>query len=131
LRLCRAMFSVVLEALPRCAMPKESMDEPEIEPGELKKKLEAKEDFLLLDIREPWEHQAAALAGSKLIPMRQVPEALAELRGEAREIVCYCHHGRRSLDVVLWLQSQGVAARSLAGGIERWSLEVDPGVPRY
>jgi rhodanese-related sulfurtransferase len=47
-------------------------------------------------------------------------------------VVCYCHHGVRSFDVAVWLRAQGVErARSLAGGIERWSLEIDPQVPRY
>jgi rhodanese-related sulfurtransferase len=47
-------------------------------------------------------------------------------------VVCYCHHGMRSLDVTVWLRAQGVEnVRSLAGGIDRWSMEIDSKVPRY
>jgi rhodanese-related sulfurtransferase len=49
-----------------------------------------------------------------------------------QDVICYCHHGQRSLDVAAWLRAQGVEqAQSLAGGIDRWSLEIDPAVPRY
>jgi rhodanese-related sulfurtransferase len=48
------------------------------------------------------------------------------------EVICYCHHGMRSMDVAVWLRGQGVArAKSLSGGIDRWSTEIDPSVPRY
>jgi rhodanese-related sulfurtransferase len=66
-----------------------------------------------------------------LIPMGTVPANLQALDSDD-EIVCYCHRGMRSLDVAVWLRGQGVAkVKSLAGGIERWSLEIDPNVPRY
>ncbi len=63
--------------------------------------------------------------------MRTIPANLQSLDVE-EPVICYCHHGMRSLDVALWLQKQGVeSARSLSGGIEKWSAEIDPKVPRY
>jgi rhodanese-related sulfurtransferase len=100
----------------------------QISPNELKDKLD---QVLLLDCREPWEHEACAIGGSRLIPMKQVPQHLAELKAETKEIVVYCHHGMRSLSVVNYLRGQGVPALSLSGGIDRWSQEIDPAVPRY
>lgn len=68
------------------------------------------------------------------MPMNTIPENLAKLEAlaEEREIVVYCHHGVRSLNTAAWLRRQGVErVRSLRGGIERWSVEIDPQVPRY
>ena len=63
--------------------------------------------------------------------MGSVPANLQSL-DSGDPVVCYCHHGMRSLDVAVWLRGQGVEnVRSLAGGIDRWSLEVDSQVPRY
>lgn len=107
------------------------MTELEITPTELKRRLDAGEKLLLVDVREPWEHQLCRIEGSQLMPMRTVPASLQQLDVEV-PVICYCHHGMRSLDVAVWLQQQGVeSARSLAGGIERWSAEIDPKVPRY
>lgn len=100
----------------------------QITPTELNEKLG---QVLLLDCREQWEHDACAIAGSRLIPMKQVPQRLEELKAETREIVVYCHHGMRSLSVANYLRAQGVPALSLSGGIDRWSQEIDPAVPRY
>ncbi len=89
------------------------------------------ERFLLVDVREPWEHDAARIEDSLLIPLREIPGNISHLAG-TEPIVLYCHHGIRSLDAAAWLRSQGIGtARSMAGGIERWSVEVDPNVPRY
>ena len=107
------------------------MSELEITPVELKKKLDAGEKMLLIDVREPWEHQTCRIEGARLIPMRNIPANLQSLDVE-EPVICYCHHGMRSLDVAVWLQKQGVeSARSLAGGIDKWSAEIDPKVPRY
>jgi rhodanese-related sulfurtransferase len=97
-------------------------------PNELKEKLGS---VLLLDCREPWEYDKCSIAGARLIPMKQVPQRLDELKAENREIVVYCHHGMRSLSVANYLRAQGLAALSLTGGIDRWSQEVDASVPRY
>ncbi|MEO6828625.1 MAG: rhodanese-like domain-containing protein [Acidobacteriaceae bacterium] len=93
---------------------------------------ESAAQFCLLDVRQPWETEIAALPGGYLIPMDELPDRVAgELRPDAH-IVVYCHHGRRSLAVVMWLREQGFArAQSLTGGIEEWSQTIDPSVPRY
>lgn len=97
----------------------------------MKQRLDGGEKLLLVDVREPWEYELCRIEGAKLIPMGTVPGNLQALKGGG-EVICYCHHGMRSLDVARWLRGQGVAeAKSMAGGIERWSLEIDPQVPRY
>jgi rhodanese-related sulfurtransferase len=107
------------------------MDDLEITPAETKQRLDRGEKLLLVDVREPWESEICRIEGAKLIPMGSIPANLQALDVED-DVVCYCHHGMRSLDVAVWLRAQGVErARSLAGGIERWSLEIDPQVPRY
>jgi rhodanese-related sulfurtransferase len=87
---------------------------------------------VLLDVREPWEFQAASLPDSLLMPMGDVTSrAHAELDPDAH-IVVLCHHGQRSLSVAMWLRGQGFErAQSLAGGIDAWSREIDPSVPTY
>ena len=103
----------------------------EIAPSELQQALDRGEKILLIDVREPWEFGITSIAGAKLIPMGSIPANLQALDSE-EPVVCYCHHGMRSLDVTVWLRAQGVEnVRSLAGGIDRWSLEVDSKVPRY
>ena len=90
---------------------------------------------LLLDVREPWEVALAPLevAGATLlaIPMGELPSRLAEL-SPSRPVVCVCHHGMRSLQVARWLERAGFdAVYNLEGGIDAWSREIDPSVPRY
>ena len=107
------------------------MDDLEITPAEVRQRLDKGETVVLIDVREPWEFEICRISGAKLIPMGTIPANLQALDG-GDEIICYCHHGMRSLDVAAWLRGQGVAnAKSLAGGIERWSTEIDPSVPRY
>jgi rhodanese-related sulfurtransferase len=85
----------------------------------------------LVDVREPWEYDLCRIEGAKLVPLGSLAASLNTLP-DVDEVICYCHHGMRSLDAAAWLRFQGIAkAKSLAGGIERWSLEVDPTVPRY
>jgi rhodanese-related sulfurtransferase len=103
----------------------------EVVPGEVKDKLARGEKFVFVDVREKWEYDTTHIEGSVLIPLREIPANLARLEA-ADEIVLFCHHGMRSLDAAAWLRSQGVkSARSMAGGIDRWSAEIDPNVPRY
>ena len=90
---------------------------------------------VLLDVREPWEVALATIridgAESLQMPMNQVPTRLAEL-DPARPIVCICHHGVRSAQVVAFLERQGFeSVYNLAGGIEAWSAQVDASVPHY
>ena len=88
--------------------------------------------FVLLDVREPWEVETAHIAGSKDIPMNDIPaRANVDLDPDAH-IVVMCHHGARSLSVTAWLRREGFDnAQSMAGGIEQWSREIDGSVPRY
>jgi sulfur-carrier protein adenylyltransferase/sulfurtransferase len=87
--------------------------------------------LLLLDVRDAREAEIASIAGAKLIPLRELPGRLSELPATAA-IVTHCHHGQRSLKAREILKGAGFAnVRSLAGGIDAWSREVDGGVPRY
>jgi rhodanese-related sulfurtransferase len=94
---------------------------------------DAGEALLLLDCREPHEHQTARIEGARLIPMREISARLAELEPHKGErIVVHCHHGGRSLRVTHFLRQQGFSqVQNMAGGIDAWSLEIDPSVPRY
>jgi rhodanese-related sulfurtransferase len=113
-----------------------SMDEDllaniETTPREVSERIERGDKFLLVDVREQWEYETAHIEGSVLVPLREVPMYLEHLIA-AGDVVCMCHHGVRSMDAAAWLRSKGVAgARSMAGGIDRWTTEVDPLVPRY
>ena len=86
----------------------------------------------LIDVRETWEHSTAHIENSTLMPMGDVP-ARAHLELDPEEhITVLCHHGQRSLNVTAWLRNQGFEnVQSLRGGIDAWSAEVDPNVPRY
>ena len=106
----------------------------EIDPREVKRRLDSGEKLHLIDVREPHEFAQAKIEGAVLIPMRSVPGELQDLEARADQgtLIVICHHGVRSLNVVHWLREQGVeGCQSMAGGIEAWSLQVDPAVPRY
>jgi rhodanese-related sulfurtransferase len=106
----------------------------EITVEEVKRRRDAGEQMALVDVREPFEFEAAHLEGAELIPMNTIADHLAEVRrkAEAAPVVVLCHHGVRSLRVVEWLRRQGVEnCWSMEGGIDLWSLLVDPRVPRY
>jgi rhodanese-related sulfurtransferase len=105
----------------------------EIAPRELAKQIENGQSIRLIDVRQPWEHERAKLPGSVLIPLNELPARVGEIAGEsATLLVVYCHHGVRSLSAAAYLVRLGhVNVRSLAGGIDAWSCEVDPTVPRY
>ncbi|NDC53282.1 MAG: rhodanese [Planctomycetia bacterium] len=89
--------------------------------------------LLLLDCRTAEEHATARIAGSLLLPMQELPERMAELSAwKDKPIIVHCHHGMRSLRVAKWLREQGFfLAQSMQGGIDAWSTDVDPAVPRY
>jgi rhodanese-related sulfurtransferase len=104
----------------------------EITPQEVKRQIDNGVAVRLVDVREPFEFQQARIESGELIPMRSVPNALPLLAKEENPIVVYCHHGMRSLQVVSWLREQGIEnCTSMAGGIDRWSREIDAKVPRY
>ncbi|MGQ0702120.1 MAG: molybdopterin-synthase adenylyltransferase MoeB [Gemmatimonadales bacterium] len=86
--------------------------------------------LVVLDVREPWEWEIARIPGSRLVPLGELPGRLAELSPH-EEIVTVCHKGKRSLMAQQLLQGAGFKARSLAGGIDQWAAEVDPGMARY
>ena len=107
---------------------------PEISPAELAERLRAPaaERPALLDVRFPHEHAYVALPGSVLIPLPELEERADELAAfEGRSVVVYCHHGVRSLDGAAFLRARGLDAVSLRGGIDLYSLQVDPRLPRY
>ena len=90
-------------------------------------------EFLLLDVREPAEIEKAAIEGSLRIPLADLPARLAELEAwRERPVVVHCHRGGRSARGARLLQERGFRdVANLAGGVEAWSLTVDPSVPRY
>lgn len=86
---------------------------------------------LLLDVREPHEWELVHVAGSRHVPMRRIPEALADLPRD-RDLLVLCHVGGRSARVTQYLRAQGFdRACNVAGGIEAWAEQVDPTLPRY
>ena len=108
------------------------MTSPEISAHELNERLRRGEAIRLIDCREPWENELVRREQSTLIPMYDTPGRIDELRGIEGQMVVYCHHGVRSMHVVQWLRSQGLTdIVSLAGGIDAWSLQIDPDMPRY
>lgn len=88
---------------------------------------------LFLDCRTPEEHATARIDGALLLPMQELAARIGELDDwRERTIIVHCHHGVRSLRVAGWLRERGFASvTSMRGGIEAWSTEVDPAVPRY
>jgi adenylyltransferase/sulfurtransferase len=95
--------------------------------------LDRGEDLLLLDVREPAEYETARIEGARLLPLGQLEARLSELEEwRGRRVVVHCHHGVRSARACGILQAHGFdKVENLAGGIEAWSLTVDPSVPRY
>ncbi len=99
---------------------------------ELKAKRDAGERFRLIDVREPHEHHHAAISGAELKPLGQIPQWMRDLPDRDEEIVLHCHHGMRSDRACQFLAGQGFSnVKNLIGGIDEWSLKVDPSVPRY
>ena len=106
----------------------------EVTPLEVKARMDAGEELCLIDVREIAEFNAAKIETANLVPMDTVPPNLQMLEGQADQtpLIVFCHHGMRSLQVVNWLRKQGLEkCQSMAGGIDRWSIEVDQAVPRY
>ena len=103
---------------------------PEITVEELKAKLDGKEKFVLLDVREPYEREIALIPGSKLIPLGQLDKRVGEL-DKASPLAVHCKMGGRSARAVQFLRAQGFDAVNVAGGIHAWSQRVDPSVPLY
>ena len=112
-------------------------DEWEVTPRQVHDALEAGGDgdeaFVLLDVREPAEVAAASIAAATVVSMGEVKSRLSELEEYADDrVVVMCHHGARSLQVTAFLRQQGFDhVHSMAGGIDLWSRDIDPDVPRY
>ena len=103
----------------------------EIRPEALRQKMDAGEHFVLLDVRRPDEVATSALPNAVHIPIEEIEERAGELSPDAETIV-FCHHGVRSLSVTVYLRNLGFRdVTSLAGGIDLWSVRIDPSVPRY
>lgn len=105
----------------------------EIDARGLAERLAAGEPIHLLDVRQPWENELAALPGSQLIPLDQLAARAEEVQPPGGAlVVVYCHHGIRSLTGAGLLKRLGFKdVVSLAGGIDAWSVQVDPRIPRY
>jgi adenylyltransferase/sulfurtransferase len=104
---------------------------PEVTAPELKKMMDEKKPFVLIDVREPHEYQICSIPGSKLIPLGEVAGRMNELNS-ADEIVVHCKSGMRSAKAVdLLMQSGFRKIHNLRGGILAWSDQVDPSVPKY
>jgi rhodanese-related sulfurtransferase len=103
----------------------------EISATDLKRRIDSGDDLSLLDVRELEEIAIATLPSAIHIPMGDIPSSLKQL-DPAREIIVICHHGVRSAQVSVYLSRMGFErVTNLQGGIDAWSLEVDPKVPRY
>ncbi|HXV85506.1 MAG TPA: rhodanese-like domain-containing protein, partial [Gemmatimonadales bacterium] len=103
----------------------------EISATELAGELREQRPLLLLDVREPFEWEIGHLDNARLVPVGQLPARMNELDGH-QEIVTYCHTGVRSMRALEILKAGGFSrVRSLRGGIDAWSREVDPSVTRY
>lgn len=105
----------------------------EVTPRQVQAMREAGDEFVLLDVREPAEVEAASVDGATVVPMGEVKSRLSELDAFAEDrVVVMCHHGARSMQVTAFLRQQGFEdVSSMAGGIDLWSRDIDPDVPRY
>jgi rhodanese-related sulfurtransferase len=105
----------------------------EITAQDLAERVRRGDRLRIVDVREDWEREIGRIPGDVHVPMNEVPQRLAELRApDGGAVVIYCHAGVRSMMVAGFLEQNGMpGALSLAGGIDAWSTEVDPTVPRY
>ncbi|MCA9077307.1 MAG: rhodanese [Planctomycetaceae bacterium] len=105
----------------------------EIDCTSVKTRLDAGDEFVFIDCREPDEYDTAHIDGAELLPMSKMQDRIDELESHrSQNIIVHCHHGGRSLRVAMWMRQQGFNhAQSMAGGIDEWSQTIDPSVPRY
>ncbi len=106
----------------------------ELSPADLQKRMASGDRIRVIDVREPEEYALSHLPCSELIPMQSVPAQVQKLEAMAdeEELAVLCHHGVRSLNVVVWLRQRGIEnCFSVSGGIDRWSREIDAAIPRY
>ena len=120
-------------------MSDKSEQDKSISAVELKRRIGSGESLVILDVRENFEREASRLktSGDILdlhIPMNEIPALFDEIieKAEDRPIAVYCHHGVRSMVVARYLTARGAkVVLNLTGGIDAWSIHVDPSVPRY
>ena len=118
-----------VETAPTLELEDEWSDE--IFPLRLAARLQNGTPPVVVDVREPYEWAIGRIPGARLVPLNSLPQAVPSLDRDA-ELVVYCHHGVRSAAAATWLRDQGFTrVRNLVGGIDRWSLEVDPSLRRY
>jgi len=111
--------------------PQPGLSEWEIDPVEVKAKMDRGERFVLIDVREPHEYQICRIPGARLIPLGELPRRVHEL-DSADEIIAHCRSGVRSAKAVDFLRQAGFRkVKNLKGGILAWSDKVDPTVPKY
>jgi len=118
-----------------CGIPTQTHEEKpmdgDIEPTEVKAKIDRGDRFVLIDVREPHEHQICNIPQAKLIPLGDLPKRVNELNS-ADEIIAHCKSGMRSAKAVDFLKQAGFKkVRNMKGGILAWSDKVDPSVPKY
>jgi adenylyltransferase/sulfurtransferase len=116
-----------------CGVVRDANPIAEISAAELARARARGEELLLIDVREPHEFEKARIPGSKLIPLGQLGARLGEIADwRPRRIVALCHKGGRSARACAQLREAGFAnVANLSGGIDAWSITVDPEVPRY
>ena len=121
--------------IPAASEQVKSIEDMEVEPVEVKRMFDTGEKFKLVDVREVGEYEICKIEGSTLIPLSEIRERRSEkLNGLQLDdrIVTQCHHGKRSLDAAEILKEMGFSnVKSMKGGIEEWSLQIDSTVPRY
>jgi molybdopterin/thiamine biosynthesis adenylyltransferase/rhodanese-related sulfurtransferase len=108
----------------------DSADVAELTPRALAQLLAEKRDIALIDVREPYEWDIGRIPGARLVPLGALPEAMASI-DSTREVIVYCRSGKRGTDAARLLGAAGFRVSNLAGGILRWSDDVDPSVAKY
>ena len=104
----------------------------EVSVEDVKARIDAGENLLLLDVRQLEEYEVCHMDNTVLLPMGMVDRNLSRLKDREEAIIVICHHGIRSLNVAAWLRDSGVLrVQSMAGGVDAWSLRIDPRMPRY
>ncbi len=106
----------------------------EVSVQDVKRMLDDRTDFLLLDVRQPDEGEVCKIDGARLVPLPELGERLNELREMAngRPVIAHCHHGGRSLQAAAILRQAGLGeVRSMAGGIHLWALQIDSNMAQY
>lgn len=103
----------------------------QITPSDLKARLDAGEEWVLVDVRAPDERDYVRLPGDRWIPMQEFPMRIREVPRKV-PVAIYCHHGVRSLRAAWFLAQRGWEnVHNLQGGIEAWARDVDPEMRRY